>query len=150
MPRPRLWVLLDAPAEVLQARKQEVTAAESARQRQAYLAFVRQQQEYAIVDAAQPLDEVIAEVERAVTAIDGASRQAYGEAMRVLLSAYACEPNRGSEPEVGWQRALHMVAHADEVWVLTRANNQAVIEADLLEPCSRIAFHLLRPSPVGF
>lgn len=50
--------------------------------------------------------------------------------MRVLLSAYACEPNRGSEPEVGWQRALHMLAHADEVWVLTRSNNQAVIEAD--------------------
>jgi glycosyltransferase involved in cell wall biosynthesis len=50
--------------------------------------------------------------------------------MRVLLSAYACEPDRGSEPEVGWQRAQHMLAHADEVWVLTRANNQSVIEAD--------------------
>lgn len=50
--------------------------------------------------------------------------------MRVLLSAYACEPNRGSEPEVGWQRALHMRAYANEVWVLTRANNQKVIEAD--------------------
>ncbi len=50
--------------------------------------------------------------------------------MRVLLSAYACEPNKGSEPEIGWQRALHMLAHADEVWVLTRANNRAVIEAD--------------------
>jgi glycosyltransferase involved in cell wall biosynthesis len=51
--------------------------------------------------------------------------------MRVLLSAYACEPNKGSEPEVGWQRALHMKAYADEVWVLTRSNNQTVIEADL-------------------
>lgn len=50
--------------------------------------------------------------------------------MRVLLSAYACEPNRGSESEVGWQRALHMLAHADEVWVLTRSNNQEVIDAD--------------------
>jgi glycosyltransferase involved in cell wall biosynthesis len=49
--------------------------------------------------------------------------------VRVLLSAYACEPNRGSESEVGWQRALHMCAHADEVWVLTRTNNQTVIEA---------------------
>ncbi|MGC9157426.1 MAG: glycosyltransferase family 4 protein [Terracidiphilus sp.] len=56
--------------------------------------------------------------------------------MRVLLSAYACEPNRGSEPEVGWQRALHMLAVADEVWVLTRANNRTVIEAD---PRSRAA-----------
>jgi glycosyltransferase involved in cell wall biosynthesis len=52
--------------------------------------------------------------------------------MKVLLSAYACEPNRGSEPEVGWQRALHMRKWADEVWVLTRANNQQVIEADPL------------------
>ena len=52
--------------------------------------------------------------------------------MRVLLSAYACEPNKGSEPEVGWQRALHMLALADEVWVLTRANNRAVIDANPL------------------
>lgn len=52
--------------------------------------------------------------------------------MRVLLSAYSCEPNRGSEPEVGWQRALHMLGHADEVWVLTRSNNKSVIEADPL------------------
>ncbi len=55
--------------------------------------------------------------------------------MRVLLSAYACEPDKGSEPEVGWQRALHMLANADEVWVLTRANNRAVIEAN---PSSRL------------
>jgi glycosyltransferase involved in cell wall biosynthesis len=54
--------------------------------------------------------------------------------MKVLLSAYACEPNKGSEQEIGWQRALHMPAHAEEVWVLTRANNQTVIEA---HPSSR-------------
>ena len=52
--------------------------------------------------------------------------------MRVLLSAYACEPNRGSEPEVGWQRALHTLAYADEVWVLTRSNNKTAIEANSL------------------
>jgi glycosyltransferase involved in cell wall biosynthesis len=52
--------------------------------------------------------------------------------MRVLLSAYACEPDRGSEPEVGWQRALHMLALADEVWVLTRLNNREVIETNPL------------------
>ncbi len=52
--------------------------------------------------------------------------------MKVLLSAYACEPHKGSEPEVGWQRSLHMMAHAEEVWVLTRANNRSVIEADPL------------------
>jgi glycosyltransferase involved in cell wall biosynthesis len=60
--------------------------------------------------------------------------------MRVLLSAYACEPNRGSEPEVGWQRALHMLPFADEVWVLTRSNNQAVIEADPLSHAPGLHF----------
>lgn len=60
--------------------------------------------------------------------------------MRVLLSAYACEPNKGSEPEVGWQRATHMLAFADEVWVLTRANNQPVVEADPLSHSDGLHF----------
>jgi thymidylate kinase len=69
MPRPKLWILLDAPAEVLQARKQEVTLKESARESHAYRVFVRKQRKHAIVDASQPLDKVIADVE---TAINGA------------------------------------------------------------------------------
>jgi glycosyltransferase involved in cell wall biosynthesis len=60
--------------------------------------------------------------------------------MRVLLSAYACEPDRGSEQEIGWQRALHMLALADEVWVLTRANNQDVIEASPLSHAPGLHF----------
>jgi len=60
--------------------------------------------------------------------------------MRVLLSAYACEPNKGSEPEVGWQRALHMLSIADEVWVLTRSNNRSVIEADPLSHSAGLHF----------
>jgi len=63
-----------------------------------------------------------------------------GEVVRVLLSAYACEPNKGSEPEIGWQRALHMQAHVDEVWVITRANNKAAIEADPLSRGSGLHF----------
>lgn len=46
---------------------------------------------------------------------------------RILLSAYACEPNKGSEPEVGWQWALN-IAKYHEVWVLTKENNQNTIE----------------------
>lgn len=49
---------------------------------------------------------------------------------RVLLSAYACEPNRGSEPGVGWNVALGMAQYA-EVTVLTKANNKEVIVAAL-------------------
>jgi glycosyltransferase involved in cell wall biosynthesis len=50
--------------------------------------------------------------------------------LKVLMSAYACEPNRGSEPEVGWQWALQM-ARFHDVTVVTRANNQQVIESAL-------------------
>jgi thymidylate kinase len=66
MPKPDLWVLLDASADVLQARKQEVSAEETARQRDAYLLFIRRQGNHAIVDASQPLDKVIADVEHVV------------------------------------------------------------------------------------
>jgi glycosyltransferase involved in cell wall biosynthesis len=50
--------------------------------------------------------------------------------MKVLMSAYACEPGRGSEPAVGWNWALQAARHA-EVWVITRRNNRESIEAAL-------------------
>jgi glycosyltransferase involved in cell wall biosynthesis len=50
--------------------------------------------------------------------------------MNILLSAYACEPGKGSEPGVGWNFAMAMARH-HEVWVITRANNRAAIEAAL-------------------
>ncbi len=43
--------------------------------------------------------------------------------MKVLISAYACEPNKGSEPGVGWNWARAAAAQHD-VWVLTRSNNR--------------------------
>jgi thymidylate kinase len=66
MPQPKLWILLDAPAEVLQARKQEVTLEESARQRQEYLDFVRKQRNHLVVDASKSLDRVITEIAKAL------------------------------------------------------------------------------------
>ncbi len=50
--------------------------------------------------------------------------------LKVLISAYACEPGKGSEPEVGWQLALNM-AKLHEVTVVTRANNRPTIETAL-------------------
>jgi len=47
---------------------------------------------------------------------------------KILLSAYACEPNIGSEAGVGWNWALEIVRRGHEVWVLTRQNNQSAIE----------------------
>jgi glycosyltransferase involved in cell wall biosynthesis len=51
---------------------------------------------------------------------------------KILLSAYACEPNRGSEQGAGWRWAQHIARH-HEVWVLTRANNRQVIERALAQ-----------------
>jgi thymidylate kinase len=67
IPHPALWVLLDATTEILQKRKQEVSPEETARQRQAYLDFIRSQVNHVIIDASQPLDMVIADVEHAVS-----------------------------------------------------------------------------------
>lgn len=50
--------------------------------------------------------------------------------LKLLLSCYACEPNRGSEPGVGWAWALGM-AKRHETWILTRANNRSAIEIEL-------------------
>jgi glycosyltransferase involved in cell wall biosynthesis len=50
--------------------------------------------------------------------------------MKILLSAYACEPHRGSEPGVGWNMALAMSQY-HQVHVLTTAAHKAGIEAEL-------------------
>src|SRR4051794_41120823 len=49
--------------------------------------------------------------------------------MQVLLSAYACEPNKGSEPAVGWNWVRELSRRGIDVTVITRANNRPSIEA---------------------
>jgi thymidylate kinase len=63
IPRPHLVILLDAPPEVIQARKQEVPFEETARQREAYLEVVGGLPNGHVVDASKPLGEVVTEVE---------------------------------------------------------------------------------------
>ena len=63
IPKPDLWVLLDAAPEVVVARKGEVTLEEAARQRDAYRAIMQKLKNVLIVDAAQPLEEVVRDVE---------------------------------------------------------------------------------------
>jgi glycosyltransferase involved in cell wall biosynthesis len=60
-----------------------------------------------------------------------------GERIKVLLSAYACEPDKGSEPYVGWSWANALAQHCD-VTVLTRANNRAPIEKALASMSGRL------------
>ena len=61
VPQPHLVILLDAPPEVLQARKQDVTFEETVRQREAYLRLVRSLPNGHVVDASRPLDKVATE-----------------------------------------------------------------------------------------
>jgi thymidylate kinase len=63
VPRPHVFILLDAPPQVLQARKQDVTYEESIRQRDAYLKLMRRMSSAYVVDASRPLDQVVTETE---------------------------------------------------------------------------------------
>ena len=51
--------------------------------------------------------------------------------MKILLSAYACEPNKGSEPNVGWNWALGLKKIGHEITVITRDNNKSSIYREL-------------------
>ena len=60
--------------------------------------------------------------------------------MKLLISAYACEPGRGSEAGVGWNCVLQ-AARFHEVWVLTRRNNREPIENALqTHPLENVRF----------
>lgn len=52
--------------------------------------------------------------------------------LKVLVSAYACEPGKGSEPGVGWNW-VRQIARFHDVWVLTRESNRKLIEDDQRE-----------------
>ena len=48
----------------------------------------------------------------------------------VLLSAYSCGPNHGSEPEVGWQSAIHLSKYCNTK-VLTTSIFKESIEKEI-------------------
>lgn len=68
-PRPDLYVLLDAPADVVQRRKHEVSPAESQRQRLAYLAMFQSMPAKLLVNADAPVNQVARQVSAAVSAL---------------------------------------------------------------------------------
>jgi glycosyltransferase involved in cell wall biosynthesis len=68
--------------------------------------------------------------------------------MKILLSAYSCLPNCGSEPGIGWNWAEGIANLGHQVFVITRADKREIIE----EECKRRAiqnpqflFHDLPP-----
>jgi thymidylate kinase len=65
-PKPDLVIFLDAPPEVLFARKGEGTIASLARRRREYLQLAESTDNFAVVEATQPLDDVVGEVTRIV------------------------------------------------------------------------------------
>lgn len=67
------------------------------------------------------------------------------EQMTVFLSAYACEPDKGSEPGVGWRWAKGLAERVD-LQVLTRESNRAAIERAVTalpagDPLRGVEFH---------
>ncbi|MEM7769786.1 MAG: glycosyltransferase family 4 protein [Cyanobacteria bacterium P01_A01_bin.37] len=51
--------------------------------------------------------------------------------MKILLSAYECEPNRGREQGRGWNCALELARLGHDVWVLTPSKNKHHIIPEL-------------------
>lgn len=66
VPRADLLILLDAPPEIFQARKQEVPLEETSRQREAYLGLTNAFDERCVLDASKPLADVLDDAERAI------------------------------------------------------------------------------------
>src|SRR5262245_20040829 len=61
--------------------------------------------------------------------------------MKILLSAFTCEPLCGSEADVGWGWAYELARSGHHVWVLTRSEHKAGIEALLKRtPVPRLNF----------
>jgi len=52
------------------------------------------------------------------------------QALRILVCAYACDPVRGSEHGVGWDW-VRLIAQDHEVWLITEADNEARIVAEV-------------------
>lgn len=58
--------------------------------------------------------------------------------LKILISAYACEPEKGSEPGIGWNW-VKQIARFHEVWVVTRTTNRVNIEQALArEPMANV------------
>lgn len=48
--------------------------------------------------------------------------------MKILISAFACDPYWGSEPAVGWNWSQHLSETGHEIWVLTWTFHKSSIE----------------------
>lgn len=68
IPQPALWLVFDAPAEVLRARRSEPQTGDFDRLRAEYRRVLRGRRNVVLLDASQPVEQVIADAERAIVA----------------------------------------------------------------------------------
>jgi glycosyltransferase involved in cell wall biosynthesis len=62
----------------------------------------------------------------------------------ILLSAYACRPNAGTELGTGWNWAIHLAETGSTVHVLTAGRNREAVEAYQREhPSAELHFHFI-------
>ena len=67
--------------------------------------------------------------------------------MRVLLSAYACEPNVGSEPGIGWRWAIEVAKLGHDVTVITpRSKKKEIVSEMAKSPYPNLNFVFYEPS----
>lgn len=50
--------------------------------------------------------------------------------MKIFLSAYACWPRQGSEPNTGWNWVQFMAQQGHEIWLLTHPCGRQAVEAE--------------------
>ena len=71
------------------------------------------------------------------------------ERRNVLISAFSCLPNKGSEPGTGWACVRGMARRHHRVWVLTACKNRPAIESALTQsPVPDL--HFVYPEPRWF
>ena len=75
--------------------------------------------------AAQAVQSIEPSTRRAGFAVNSQMKEV---SMKILLSAFACDPDQGSEPGVGWAWACRLAKSGHDVYVLTRERYRASIE----------------------
>lgn len=64
------------------------------------------------------------------------------EMLSILINAYACSPNMGSEPGMAWNWCINLARHC-ELYIITEGEFRDKIEAVLPYPASRETHALL-------
>lgn len=68
IPQPALWLVFDAPADVMRARRSEQPTEDLEQLRSEYRRVLRGRRNVVVLDASQPLEQVLADAERAIIA----------------------------------------------------------------------------------